>query len=137
MSPDNLRREVTAGSRLILPAYPLLAVALGLLFIFQSPSRTSGAAYDVAKQVLPICWWGVLFLALGLLKAVAWVTGSRAMFMACLTIGAGLCGFWAVLVAAAAYASDTASYTSALWVLFVTLAHLASIKSLTTDRVVR
>src|SRR4051812_6192720 len=72
---------LTTGSRIILPCYAALALLIGFCFTFQSPTRTSGPAFEVARNFLPFDLgmraWGIMFLALGAAKVAAWVADSR------------------------------------------------------------
>lgn len=141
---DPLRKTtVTEGSQVILPAYPILLLLVAGFLLFQSPSRTSGESWEVAKVVLqwspwgPIQTWGAVFAIIGALEVFGLVWHRRVMFMRLLVAGAALSGFWGTLFLAAAAQSEHVSWTSGLWVWFVAVAHIASVRSLARDRVVR
>ena len=141
MSKPLRRTNVTEGSRIILPAYPILLLLVAGFLLFQSPTRTSGESWDVARLVLgwapwdPIHAWGAVFLLVGALEVFALVWHRRRMFTRLLVVGSALSGFWGSLFLAAAQQSEQVSWTSGLWVWFVAVAHIASIRSLARDDV--
>lgn len=139
-----LRRDsVTEGSLVILPAYPILLLLVAGFLLFQSPSRTSGESWEIARLVLdwgpwdPIQAWGVVFMAIGGAEVFALFWHRRRVMIQMLILGAALSGFWGTLFLAAAAQSEQVSWTSGLWVWFVSVAHIASVRSLARDNVVR
>lgn len=95
------------------PSYTITLVALnatlGTIRLLESPNRTTSPAYHYAKQVMPMRWWGVLFLAGAVVMLVARHKGQvAAMFAAC--VGCGLWTFWAVMLGAAAFYDGRSSY---------------------------
>lgn len=129
--------RVAKGSQIMFPTYPGLAIAVGLLFILQDPRRTSGGAFAVAKDLMPISTWGILFLVLGTVQVLALTLGNASVFRWTLVAGAGLCGFWGALILKSAYDNIWVSYTSGLWVIVVGIAHFASARSVSRDQVFR
>src|SRR5690242_8857003 len=99
------RAHVTVASRIMLPAYALIYAGVGLAFLLQDPARTSSPAFDVAKSLLPIHAWGWVFLAVAVAETAALITHRRRAYVLALVPGAGLAGFWAVIVSSSAFAS--------------------------------
>lgn len=127
--------SVTKGMQVALPAYPGLVIAVGLLFLLQSPERTTNESYVYAKQVMSIPHWGLLFLTLGVFKVSAFIANNGTWLRWCLICGAGLSGFWSGLLFWSAYNIPTVSYTGGVWVMFAAILHIASARSLTKDTV--
>jgi hypothetical protein len=139
-----LRRDsVTEGSLVILPAYPILMLLVAGFLLFQSPSRTSGESWEIARMVLdwgpwdPIQAWGAVFMLIGAAEVFALFWHRRRIMMQMLITGAALSGFWGTLFLASAAQSEYVSWTSGLWVWFVAVAHIASVRSLARDNVAR
>jgi hypothetical protein len=134
------RATLTAASRITTPTYPVIYITIGLLFLTQAPSRTSSDAFDVARMVFDITTWGLAFLIIGLVEAVALAfmtgpqipTAARAarVYVWALVIGSGLAAFWTTVMFAAALRSDAVSFTSAVWLAGITVFHIASARSL-------
>lgn len=129
--------RVTAGSQIMFPTYPGLAITVGLLFILQDPRRTSGGAFEVAKDLMSIPTWGITFLVLGVVQALGLSLGNASVFRWTLVVGSGLCAFWGALILKSAYDNIWVSYTSGLWVIVVGVAHFASARSVSRDQVFR
>jgi hypothetical protein len=129
--------NVTAGSQVILPAYPGLAVLVGLLFVYQSPLRTQGPAFEMATRVMSTPHWGFAFVLLGVFEVACFYSHRSGWFRWSLIIGAGLCGFWATLLCWSAFVDEHVSWTSCVWVFFAGLAHVASARSVSRDVVFR
>lgn len=138
------RGNVTKASQIMLPLYPALVIPIGLAFIFQNPSRTSGPAYDIAKNVMPMPWWGAVFLTIGLVEVLAIVIGhldrhryepgkSRWLYERALIVGAGVSAFWMVLILGAAVQSNLVSFSAGWWLLAAVGAHVASARSLAAE----
>ena len=133
---DKLNRgAVTQGSLIILPAYPALFGGLGLFLLLQDPRRTSFAAYEPAKEIISIQSWGAIFLVIAILELFGLVLKNRAVFKAALTVGAGVSGFWAALLLSSALYDPGVSWTGGIWIVFVAIAHIASVRSLARDHV--
>lgn len=135
-----LSATLTAASRIMTPTYPVAFIALGLVYIRQAPSRTESAAFETAKLIGSVPQWGCAFLAIGILEAIALVVlqsrrprlarlGRRGYVLG-LVAGAGVAGFWTALLFASAWSSTSVSYSSGIWPLLGTIAHVASARSL-------
>ncbi len=124
------RTNVTAASRIMLPTYAAMHTIIGLLFIFQDPRRTAGSAFEVARELLPMPGWGVIFLGIAAMEWFALARHKRAVYMAALTWAAGVVAFWTVLVLAATITNHDVSFTSCVWVGGWVAAHMATVRSL-------
>lgn len=137
------RQTVTEGSILVLPSYAFVFCAVGLIFLFQSPARTASPAFDSAKWALswlgtdPIRTWACIFLTIGASEIVSGLVGQRQLFTWLLVAGAGVCAFWATLLFWSASASPFVSFTAGVWVSHSGWCHIASIRSLSRDWVVK
>lgn len=127
------KSTVTQGSRVVIPLYPALFILVGLINIFQSAERTSGPAYAAAKALMPIQWWGMLFLAIGAAEALCWLNEQRRPFMDLLVLGSGLCAFWGMLFFIAAADDGHVSWSGPVWLFFASGCHVASTRSLARD----
>lgn len=136
------RQSVTEGSILVLPSYSVVFCAVGLIFLWQDPNRTTSPAFDSAKWVMswtgdPIKAWALVFLIIGMAEATAGILQRRRLFTWLLVAAAGLCAFWATLLFWSAASSPLVSFTAGVWVSHSAWCHIASIRSLTRDLVVR
>jgi hypothetical protein len=137
------RRTVTEGSVLVLPSYPLAFSLLGAALLLQSAARTASPAFDSAKWVMgwapldPIRAWSFIFLAIGITEAVAGLAGRRRAFTWLLVAGAGVCAFWATLLFWSAGSNPVVSFTAGIWVSHSAWCHIASVRSLSRDWVVK
>lgn len=138
-----LRREtVTEGSVLILPVYPASFTLIGLTLLLQDDARSSSPAFLAAKWIMswthdPIHTWGFLFLGLALLEWGAMFAQQRTLFMWLLVVGCGYATCWAALLLSSAFIDPFVSFTGAVWVGVVALAHIASVRSLARDVVLK
>lgn len=127
--------KVTQGSQVILPAYPVLFLMVAGAFLFQSDSRTQGDAFNIARMVTSIQTWGIIFAVVGAFEVFSMMLHKRISMIWALVVGAGLSGFWASLIFTAAVRSDSVSWTSGMYISFVVVAHIASVRSLARDSV--
>jgi hypothetical protein len=125
------RDRITVASAIMLPTYAAAFAFNGVALLWQNPVRTSGDAFDAAREVLPMHGWGLLFLAIAALEALAIVTHHRRLEVVALSIGVGLASFWATLLLLSALTGVVVSFTSFTWVCVVAIAHYASMRSLT------
>jgi hypothetical protein len=99
-----------------LTLFPGLYLALGVVFLIQAPVRTSGPAFDVARQVPGgIHAWGFAFLILGFIQALALFSHIRT-FTGALVIGSFLVWFWVYVIGRAAFNSPEVSWSSVVWI---------------------
>lgn len=137
------RQTVTEGSVLVLPSYPIVFCLLGAVLLMQGATRTSSPAFASAKWVMswtpvdPVHAWALVFLGLGAAEFLTGATGHRSAFKWLLVAAAGVCAFWATLLFWSATSSPLVSYTAGIWVSHSAWCHIASIRSLTRDWVVK
>lgn len=129
------RQHVTSGSRIMLPTYLATYLLLGLEFLFQEPSRTSGPVFDPARLLVP--WldnpmqgWGALFVAIATLEAIAMLRHERMWEIVALGAGLMLAVFWSTILLFAATQDKLVSYTSGTWLLIPVAAHFATMLTL-------
>lgn len=131
------RRTVTEGSIMVLPAYPIVFYWSGLFLLFQGASRTSSPAFDAAKWVFPIHTWAVVFLTIAAFETWALLTHRRVAFKYLLVAGCSVTCFWLGLILCSAFASSVVSFAGVGWIGGWAWAHIASIRSLTRDVVIK
>lgn len=129
------RAQVSVELRVMLPAFTIGYVLLGVTLLVQGPRRTSTDVFDAAKQLLPIDGWALVFLTVGACMVTALATHRRRPMMWALQAGTGLCTFWAVLLFASAVTNPAASFTSTYWVAGVAVAQFAAARGLATGAV--
>lgn len=91
----------------------LLNIGLGWVLIVGDPTRTSAPSFQVARELLPIQVWGLLFLLGGIICAVADRVGRMGAIG--VAIGAGVHAFWASALWQAV-ASDNGAALTGAWV---------------------
>lgn len=124
------RANVTVASRVMLPAYPILAAAVGLNYLVAGDRLLEvGVIYRVADKIVPLHWWGLMFLIVALAQAFALVSRSRLAYELALALMAGAMVTWGSVGLLAA-AREGGSWTAALWPGFVAVACIASFRSL-------
>lgn len=133
MSPLT-RPNVTAASRIMLPAYPVLMAVIGLNYL-ATPSarlaRTPSLAY--ADSLLPLEGWGALFLGIAGLMVAALLLHRREWYLYALSLTVVTQAVWAVVFLAAIPAG--ASPSAWVWPAFVAVACAASWRSLARGEV--
>ena len=129
------RATVTASSRVMLPVYACLSGYLGLCYAFGDPRRTASPSLDVVREVLPggISTWGGVLLALTAVEVAALAAKSRRLMIVALCLGFACYVAWACGIAAASLTIPDASLTGPSVWLFIAVAHIASLQSLTKD----
>ena len=135
--PPLTRDRVTAASRIMLPTYPILFLAAGVLLLVQAPARTSTDVYDLGRVIAPMWLWGVAFAVIGAAEVYALLASRRRLYVCALIPGAGVAGFWAVLLFGSAAMHANASFTAGLWVAGMTVAQAATARSLAVAEVAR
>jgi len=124
------RAHVTSASRIMLPSYAIFFAVIGLGYIFGQAGRVIAAPMlRYADTIMPIQVWGGVFLACGLLMALALRLHHRLLYRWALTI----CGFsmviWTGVAIAGAIWSDV-TLTAWVWPWLVLQACRASNRSL-------
>jgi hypothetical protein len=100
----------------------LLNLALGLVLIHGAPARTSSPSLAVARDVMPMPAWGLLFLLGGVVCLLAGHLGARGA--ALVGVGAGIHTFWAAALAQAALDDPRAGLTGFVVYGWVALLHI-------------
>lgn len=129
-------QTVTPGARVMLPVYPLAYGAMGVFYIFQAASRTSSDAFDVAKAVLPIGGWGLLFIIVAVFEALGLFLHNRRLYLYALIPGAGLAAFWAVVVGMSSFFSPLVTFTAGVWIMLVAIGQGSLARSLARAEIV-
>lgn len=126
--------QLTPAEQVTLYVYPFLAITAGLLYIFQPATRLSGPAFDTARVLMSMNLWGCVFLTVGLSQVAAMLLGgrdgSREAYILTLRLGTALSAMWSVFLFCSAAQSPYVSYTSAVWLLGITLLQMASHRQL-------
>lgn len=102
----------------------LLNVGLGLSLLYGAPERTSSPAFRVAKAVMPIPGWAFLFIAAGVICAIAARHGRWAA--ATVGLGAGIHGFWAATLGQSAHQDKHVAFTGVVVYGWLALLHLTT-----------
>lgn len=131
MNDKSLRRDsVTVSSRIMLPFFPAAFGALGLIYTLQSPDRTMSPFFDLARALVPMRGWGVLFLMVAGVEAWALLTNNRRLYILALIPGAFLAGFWSVLIGSSGFFSPAVSFSAGIWCTFAVAAQAAAARTL-------
>ena len=134
------RVAASPAERITLPLYAIAYILMGGLFVFQDSARTGGSAFAVARIVGDwlspgefdgIALWGLVFTAVGVVEGVALLCHlSPRVYIAALSMGAGLSAFWTVALAASAIRAPDVSFTGAVWLGVVVCLQVASARGL-------
>lgn len=129
-SPETLLK----AARVALPAFPMVALWIGLAYVFGSPARYVSPSLDVAKDIMPIQTWGALFLLVATIELAAWLLGGNRMwFSFALFVGALMFTVWAIVLAIAIFTVPDASLVGPVFPLFVVLIQASFIVYLNHD----
>jgi len=127
------RQNVTAASRVMLPAYVVLTGTIGLVYTLDPGHRLADVpALTVARMLMggSMTGWGLLFLGVTAILLAAFLSHRRLLFV----LGLYLCGatfaMWACLYGASTVTTPGTSLLSPVFPLFVCACCYASAKSL-------
>lgn len=137
------RATITNSSKVMLPVYFVFAMLVGAAYTFGDPSRTTNPTLDTIRGIMPLRYWGVLFILLAILQALAWWVHSRALLVAILRGACAIYASWTFGLLCALirfkseipffrFTEDTSFVGICLWA-FVAAAHVATLQSLTRD----
>jgi len=127
-------QSLLVAAKIVLPGFPAVSIWIGLAFLFGDPSRYTSPSLDVAKDIMPIRTWGVLFLLVGAIELSALIFGgNRFWFSAALAIGAAMFAVWTVVLTVAIFTVPDASLTGPVYPAFIALVHLSFIRYLSYD----
>lgn len=129
------RHNVTAASRVMLPLYPLFALAVGLSFtITPRPRLVASPALAYANEFVDLQLWGIGFLAVAAILTVALLAHHRRTYQGALAVMAVWMSFYTATLLVAALKGG-ATYSAWTWPAFVTAACIASLTSLESREV--
>ena len=133
--PDRFSPEtLLKAARVALPAFPMVALWVGLAYCFGSPGRYVTPSLDVAKDIMPIKTWGVLFIFVATVELVAWFFGGNRMwFSFALFVGAIMFSVWTIVLAVAIFTVPNASLAGPVFPLFVVMIQASFIIYLNHD----
>lgn len=100
----------------------LLNLAIGLSLLLGSPTRTSSPSYSVAKALMPIDAWGLLFITGAVVCWTACGLGRRGAVL--VAFGAGIHGFWALQLLRAAMWDQRAALTGIVVYTWLAVLHV-------------
>lgn len=126
-------QNMTVASRIMLPAYVLVAGYIGGCYLLAPDRRLQGPALAVARHLLTMEMWGVLALGLAGTVVVSLITQRRNLVIVALCIGAVAYEFWCVFYGISAVRDPFASPVTPIWPFGWGIAHLASAVSLSRD----
>jgi hypothetical protein len=119
----------------MIPTLVIGSLWYGIAFLLQPAARTSSPAYDGPKALMPIHWWGWLFVAVALLTVTGMISGRRVVLAIGVAATGTLFGTWTGFVAASIVQSSLVGLNSVIPNLIVTIACTAVIYSLVRDKV--
>lgn len=127
------RSNVTIASRVMLPAYIVLATAYGFVYVADPFGRLAGAhSLDFPRKVMggSMVAWGLLFLGLALFLSLMLFKQARRGYVLGLCICAAAWLAWAFLYAVSIWTDPRASILAPVGPLFYCTASIASALSL-------
>jgi hypothetical protein len=125
----------TSGLRLAIWFFPVLTIWLGLAYTFGPSERLQSPAFTVAKEIMPMKAWGVLFLVGGLFKLSCILFSWDRWFMYAMCIGMGIYTWWAFMFGVSFFLDENTSPGSVAWPLFVVASHAATLSTMTSSGV--
>lgn len=126
-------KEVTVASRVMLPAYLILATWYGTVYLFDPFGRlenSHGLAFQRDLGGGSMEPWGLFFLALAAFLAVQMLRGSRETYTWGLCILAAIWIAWSGCYVVSMFQDDATSLTAPAPTLFYATAGIASALSL-------
>lgn len=123
------RDNVTAASRIMLPAYVVLFALLGINYLFADHTAAASPALAYVDNLMALTTWGGVFLGCSVLMLVALIRHGRTLYRFALRFCAVSMAVWAGMIAAASLSGDATPF-AAVWAAFVATACMASDRSL-------
>lgn len=125
------RETVTRASRTMLPAYVVLCVAFGAVYVIDPQGRLGRApSTTFQRDYMPLEAWGGVLLALAVLMLAAMATKRRYLFAYALCC-CGLTWFiWGLTLAGSIPRTDNTSYLAPVPPWFFMTCCIASLRSL-------
>lgn len=119
---------------MMLWVFPALTLYLGLCYLLQDEARLQSGAFAQAKSIMPMQWWGLVFIAAGLAKVAFILQGSLRSFIVMMCLGAALYLWWGFLFLASAMTVSTGSFTGVAWPLAWCVLHLAMLSTMVSEK---
>ncbi len=127
------RANVTATSRIMLPAYVILTATVGFVYTFDPFGRVAAvSALTFQRSLMPLWIWGALFLALAAVMLAAFARRSRHMFALALSVASVTWFTWGCFYLTSAVIDPHVSILAAVFPWFIATACIASMVSLVT-----
>lgn len=111
--------RATPATQIRLTPFPVLAAIMGMGYLAGDPIRTNGASFDLAKDLAPMEFWGVVFMSGAIVLTVTLAAQSRVWTSAALIVGGAIYMWWGFLLGYAAL-NDPASSANA-WAAYTAL----------------
>lgn len=125
------RTNVTAASRVMLPAYVVLTASVGAVYTFDPLRRLAGVpALAVPRMLMPMTGWGLVFFGVAAVMFAAFLSKRRHLFIVGLYLCAATFLLWGIMYAASVATEPTTSVLAPAYPLFVVVCCYASAKSL-------
>jgi hypothetical protein len=119
----------TAGTRIAVWMFPAVTILLGLAYMGPT-SRLQSVAYHTATGLLPMRWWGALFVTVGLVKVLSLVSGRQGLFVGAMCLGSGLYTWWGCLFICAVFADPSTSLAAPILPLSWAVSHIAALATI-------
>ena len=104
----------------LIAPFAALPTYVGSWYVWGDPARFSSPAFDAAKKLAPMGTWGAVSLALAAAvlvgMAIRWRSGDAHFLAVALTLAGTYYAFWAIVSAANAAQTATASPTAAVFI---------------------
>jgi hypothetical protein len=125
------RATVTAASRIMLPAYVVLNILVGVFYTLAPTDRLNRIdSLAFQRAVMPMHMWGLVFVALAVVMAGALLSHRRELMTFALFTCAVTWACWSAMYAASLHVNAGASPISPVLAGFVATACVASAVSL-------
>lgn len=123
-------RAPTAGARIAVWTFPALTLWLGLGYLLGDPTRFDSGAFEAAQQVWPMRTWGLVFIAVAVVKVGCLALNRPRWYVGAMCLGMGLYVWWAFLFAASFFTDPRVSPGAPAWPVFVVASHVAVLATL-------
>lgn len=103
----------------------VLHTGVAVVMLLAGPERWSSPTFTVARGLLPIHGWAVIFAIVAVAMAVGVAARHGDLVARAAVLGAGLCAFWAVLLILAAHRHAAAGVLGVVLFLSAACSHVA------------
>lgn len=123
--------NITAASRIMLPAYIGLTLVIGIVYL-TNPLGRLGSVHALAapRLLMPMPLWGVGFLAIAAIMVAAIAKHERVRFVFALYLCAATFFLWGCMYAWSIFLDERVSVLAPVYPWFVVICCCASAKSL-------